>query len=133
MDKVLIVSVVLVLWSLFYRKFHCRHDVQPAFGSELPNVNSLNGCGASMFGGFRVANSDKYVYYIILTALFLPFIPLGCVIAKKKNSEEILPGISTPFEMYGKTKMMFWEVIWCYAQRWGLLLFVISLSFVLLS
>ena len=126
MDKILIASIVLVLWSLFFRKFHCRHDVRPAFGTELPNVNSLNGCGASLFGGFRVANSDKYVYYIMLTALFLPFIPLGCVVAKKKGTEDALLGISTQYEIFGKTKMIFWELIWCYVSRWGILLFVIS-------
>ena len=92
MDKILIASIVLVLWSLVYRKFHCRNDVRPAFGTELPNDNSLNGCGASLFGGFRVANSDKYVYYIMLTALFLPFVPLGCVVAKKKVTEDALLG-----------------------------------------
>ena len=133
MDKVFIASIVFVLWSFFFRKFHCRHDVRPAFGSELPNVNSLNGCGASMFGGFRVFKSDKRVYYIMLTALFLPFIPLGCITAKKKDTEDALLGISTQYEIFGKTKMTFWELIWCYLSRWGILLFVISFLFLLSS
>ena len=133
MDKMLILSVIFILWTILYKRFHCRHDVRPAFGSELPNVNSLNGCGASMFGGFRVFNSDKRVYYIMLTALFLPFIPLGCITAKKKGTEDALLGISTQYEIFGKTKMTFGELIWCYVSRWGILLFVISFLFLLSS
>ena len=133
MDIILIASIVLILWCLFFTRFHCRYDVRPAFGSELPNVNSLNGCRASMFGGFRVFNSDKYVYYIMLTVLFLPFIPLGCITAKKKGTEDALLGISTQYEIFGKTKMTFWELIWCYVSRWGILLFVISFLFLLSS
>lgn len=133
MDIILIASIVLILWCLFFKRFHCRYDVRPAFGSELPNVNSLNGCGASMLGGFRVFNSDKRVYYIMLTALFLPFIPLGCITAKKKGTEDALLGISTQYEIFGKTKMTFWELVWCYVSRWGILLFVISFLFLLSS
>lgn len=128
-DKIMALSIIIIVWSLMYKYVHYRHDMRLDYESEFPNLTTLNGCGASVFGGFRVANSDKYVYYIMLTAFFLPFIPLGCIVAKKKDTEEALLGVSTQYEIFGKTKMTFWEVIWCYASRWGLILFAISLIF----
>ena len=128
MEKLLFISIVLILWSLIYKAFHCRSDFNASNETELPNTNTLNGCGASMCGGFQVANSDKKIYYIFLTILFIPFIPLGCIVAKKVNTDVDF-GVTTQYEIFGKTKMTFGEVICCYMMRWGLLLLAIYLIF----
>ena len=54
MKIVIITSIVVLLWCVIYKTCHSRKDTPLASGSDFPNANTMNGCGASLYGGFRI-------------------------------------------------------------------------------
>ena len=111
MKIVIITSIVVLLWCVIYKTCHSRKDTPLASGSDFPNANTMNGCGASLYGGFRIQGSDLRIYYVMLSAFFLPFIPFGCFVATKKGTKQELLGKSSQLEIHGKTKTAFLELL----------------------
>ena len=114
----------LFLWGLLYKCYHIRMDaVATAPPPELP-LGSLNGFGSTMLGAFRTPHADYRVYYVVLTILFLPIVPFGCVLASREGTKagSWLPGLTTSYRIYGATRWNVWDVLSLYAVRWGLIL-----------
>lgn len=131
MEPICYLFIVFFIGGFLYRLFHSRDRmVVTAPVEDLP-LGSLNGFGITMLGGFDSSTSSDYaVYYVMLTALWLPVIPVGCVIASREGTHltAFLPGINKDYRIYGKARWNAWELLSIYAQRWG---FILSLIFLL--
>lgn len=118
------VSAALLLWSIAYRFMHVREDVR--FTQKLEDSNwksslggTFNGCGASTFGGFQTKHPEgAEVYYIFLTIVFIPIMPVGCVLASKTGHSGAFMGVKTHYKVYGDVRMKLSEVISCYFPVW---------------
>ena len=131
MEPINYLFIALLSWGLIYRLFHSRSRMVVTSPVEDIPLGSLNGFGITMLGGFRSSTSSDYaVYYVMLTALWMPIIPVGCVIASREGTHlsGFLPGINTEYRVYGKSRWNGWELISIYALRWGI---VLSLFFLL--
>ena len=71
---------------------------------------TVNGCGRTVLGGFKIFNCDKRLYYVTFTIFGIPLIPLKCIVADETGCS---------YSIYGVTDMKFKEVITCFAFRIG--------------
>ncbi len=122
-----VVALAAVYWLLHRRK-HCR--VMPRT-EDIP-FSRLNGIGTCLTGGYRTDIAGRKVYYVIVSILFIPFIPLECIVASKGKTglpDDLpgFPGIKTDISVYGKSKWNLLELLAIYAFRWGILIFLIIL------
>ena len=86
MEPINYLFIALLSWGLIYRLFHSRSRMVVTSPVEDIPLGSLNGFGITMLGGFRSSTSSDYaVYYVMLTALWMPIIPVGCVIASREG------------------------------------------------
>lgn len=127
MALLILFSFALIVWGYFFKYLHVRK-----YSSIIPNADSsdaasLNGCGTSILGGFQIQNSEMKVYYVTLTVLFLPILPIGAVVAKRIGANSAFLGFDTKYSVYGKTNSSLKEILSCYALRWGIALFVLSI------
>lgn len=122
-----IISFVIMSWGFLYKGIHTRKYLQNNPPINLSSPFTLNGCGTSILGGYHINNSEMKVYYVMLTIFFLPFLPVGAIIAKRKGTEAAFLGIDTKYDIYGSTPFNFWEILSCYTLRWGTAGFILSI------
>ena len=125
---IILVALPIGLWGVSYRFLHIRERVNVVKLSYIDDAISLNGCGSSFIGGFKIKNSSARVYYVMATILFIPIFPVKAIVAKGKETG--LFSISTKYEIDGETDMSLMEIPSCYALRWGIAVSLISFFFV---
>ena len=128
------ITFIVFVFSVIYRLSHSRRHVHIQETIPEFSLGYVNGVGSALLGKFRYDGSENLrIYYVVLTVFFLPIVPVSCVIATEDGREPsgCLLGSTTNYRIYGTTRWNFWEILNLYALRWGLLLSVMFLSFIL--
>lgn len=125
----LIFSFALIVWGYFFKYLHVRNYLSIKPNPSVSDAPSLNGCGTSIIGGFQIKNSEMKIYYIMLTVFFMPIFPIGAIVAKKEGTNTAFLGLSTKYNVYGNINSSITEILSCYALRWGIVLFILSIVF----
>lgn len=129
----LLFSFLLFILGLLYKQYHIRKIFHPK-EEQIPQLNSVNGIGALVMGGYKIKDTEYRIYYIMLSIAFLPFLPLGAIIAKKKDTSSKIVIVETKYEILCSVKMNFFEVLACYALYWGgALFFLLFIVFLLIK
>ena len=76
-----------------------------------PMLGTINGIGFSLCGGWgRYDQETNSTVYYLFFSFFIPLIPLGCYRATEVGQS----GKSTHYQIYGRDKWRFWEVMAVY-------------------
>lgn len=129
MVLLILFSFALIVWGYFFKYLHVRNYSLTRPNTNLSDAPSLNGCGTSIIGGFQIKDSEMKIYYIMLTVLFMPIFPLGAIVAKREGTNSAFLGFDTKYSVYGNTNSSIIEIVSCYALRWGIVLFILSIVF----
>ena len=126
----LLLAITAIVWGLLYKVSHRRNRLVVTAPAEDIMLGRLNGFGLSLFGRFRTSQEGQSVYYIFFTVLWMPLIPVGCIVASRGKTEftGILPGFDTEYSIFGKTKWNGMELLCIYALYWGILFSIILLT-----
>jgi len=120
------ISTFLFVFSALYRLIHVRNDVRitksAKEGGLDMSLGTLNGCGTSVFGSFSTNHPDPNVrvYYVFLSILFIPILPIGCFLARKGGKSVAGMGLETQYNIYGQIHWRLAEVISCYWLVWAI-------------
>ena len=129
----LTIIILLLVICFFYKQAHVRKQViisKPIEKSGLKNMDfgTLNGCGSSLYGGFSTVEYDVKIYYVMLSVLFIPLIPIGVIAASPKRENGNIFLASTEYNVYGTTIYDYFELFYCYFSRWGFIALLVILS-----